>query len=540
MDIRKYIGLIRHWAWLVIVGAVVAGGLAYYLNARQTPVYQSTASYVISASSGSGSEYSNELYQITIAQTYALRMIKRPIIEGIIDELDLEGVHPSQIRISASVVPQTPIINVTVRDTDPVRAAAIANALGPVFSAQDRVIEDQRFAETLGQWQGQLDQLDRQIALLEQQITDFGVPTTSEGQAQLSRLERQLNEAQIQYTDTFNEKNRLEAEQARNRVIVSIIESAQPSGSPISPRTRTNTILAAVVGATAALGLIFLIEYLDDTVKSPEQVYREAGLSTLSAIAFIKGNDPGDRLITFHTPRAPISEAYRVLRTNLSFTSIDEGLQSLLITSSSPAEGKSTTSANLAVVMAQTGKRVIILDADLRRPSQHKIFSLPNNQGLTTALLDSATPVTHHLQETMVPGLRVMTSGPLPPNPAELLNANRMDAVLNALGEVADLVILDSPPALTVADAAILSPKINGVVLVVEVGETRVDSLLEAQERLSNANANVLGVILNRSRPARSGYYQYYYDYRYYAYDYSTAKPQRRAGLLGWFTNLLG
>src|SRR5690606_12110832 len=151
--------------------------------------------------------------------------------------------------------------------------------------------------------------------------------------------------------------------------------------------------------------------------------------------------------------------AYRMLRTNLEFTAVDGGLKSVLVTSSSPGEGKSTTTANLAVVLAQAGKRVILVDADLRRPIQHKIFDMSNNHGLTTALLDSQSPATHHLQPTAVANLQLMSSGPLPPNPADLLDSQRMLQLLEELQQLADVVLLDTPPVLMVADATILAPR---------------------------------------------------------------------------------
>ncbi|MCA9976139.1 MAG: CpsD/CapB family tyrosine-protein kinase, partial [Anaerolineales bacterium] len=264
------------------------------------------------------------------------------------------------------------------------------------------------------------------------------------------------------------------------------------------------------------------------------------------AIAFIKGDKPADRLITHFRPRDPISEAYRVLRTNLSFSAVDKELQDILITSSSPGEGKSTTVANLGTVMAQMGKRVIIVDADLRRPVQHKVFSVPNNQGLTTALLDQQTPVMEHVQSTKIPGLSILASGPIPPNPAELLNSHRMAHVMNELRLGADLIIFDTPPALTVADASILAPQVDGCILVVEVGKTRRDTFLQAVQRMQKTGANLFGTALNRLQPGRGGYYYdyYYYYYHYYgAYEQDNRKRRstKRGGTKrgGWLSGLI-
>jgi non-specific protein-tyrosine kinase len=265
-----------------------------------------------------------------------------------------------------------------------------------------------------------------------------------------------------------------------------------------------------------AVGFIFLIDYLDDSIKSPQEVMEDTNLSTLGTIALIKGENPEDRLITAQSPRDPISEAYRVLRTNLNFSAIDGDMSTLLITSSSPGEGKSTTAANLAVVIAQTGKRVILVDADLRRPIQHKIFKATNNQGLTTAILDHNTPITYHLQKTKYPELQLMTSGPIPPNPAELLNSLRMNQVMEDFHREADIVIFDTPPVLTVADATILAPRTDGTLIVIESGGTKRSALLQAAERLQTTNGHIYGVVINKLNPSRIrgyGYYKYHYYY---------------------------
>jgi non-specific protein-tyrosine kinase len=268
------------------------------------------------------------------------------------------------------------------------------------------------------------------------------------------------------------------------------------------------------VGALLAIGVVFLVEYLDDTVKNPDDIREQTGLTTLAAVITIKGSTPQERLATAMGSKSPASEAYRVLRTNLQFSSLDKPLRSLLVTSPSPGEGKTTTAANLAIVMAQTGQQVVLLDCDLRRPSIHRMFQLPNNTGLTTALLQSNTAAAEFLRDTNVSNLKVMTTGPVPPNPAELLGSGRMLELLDQLQDKANMVIIDSPPVLAVADSAILSTHSDGTILVVSAGETRFDVLIRAVERLHGVGVRPLGVILNKLSERGSGYY-YYYDYRY-------------------------
>ncbi len=213
-------------------------------------------------------------------------------------------------------------------------------------------------------------------------------------------------------------------------------------------------------------------------------------------------------------PRSPAAEAYRSLRTNLQFASISHPLRRLLLTSAGPDEGKSTTAANLAVAMAQMGSTVILADCDLRRPSQHEIFNLRNTSGLTSLFLGAAgngTGVGLPLQASAVPNLRVLTSGPLPPNPAELLASALIDEILAQLGEQADVVLLDSPPVVAVTDASVLSAKVDGVLLVVGAGTVKRDLARKAKAQLEAVNANVLGLVVNNV-PFDAGAFDGYFD----------------------------
>lgn len=203
------------------------------------------------------------------------------------------------------------------------------------------------------------------------------------------------------------------------------------------------------------------------------------------------------KLITLTDPRSPASEAYRTLRTNLSFYSIDEPLRTLVVTSPAPQEGKSTTIANLAVTIAQSGRRTILVDCDLRRPSLHEIFEVSNDSGLTTMVLDETVPL--QIRGTGVPDLSLVTSGPTPPNPADLLGSRHVNRVLNALSEQADMLLIDAPPVIGVTDAAVLGARADGVLLVVSAGKTRRDHAERAKELLEKARVRIVGVALTNT-----------------------------------------
>jgi capsular exopolysaccharide synthesis family protein len=217
-------------------------------------------------------------------------------------------------------------------------------------------------------------------------------------------------------------------------------------------------------------------------------------------------------LITHLDSGAAASEAFRVLRTNLQFMSLDKPLKCVAITSATPGEGKTTIASNLAVAFAQTGARVCLVDADLRIPMVAKFLGLPNWSGLTTALVTQGR-LEEQLQETAVPGLTALTSGPTPPNPAELLGSNRMARLLDDLRDRFDMVVVDTPPVLAVTDAAVIAPKVDGTLLVVRAGEVARQQVVSARQALEAVKANVLGVVLGAVESGRHGGYQYYYYY---------------------------
>ena len=218
------------------------------------------------------------------------------------------------------------------------------------------------------------------------------------------------------------------------------------------------------------------------------------------------------QLIVHEQPKSPIAEAYRTLRTNIQYAKVDGELKVLLFTSAGPGEGKSTVAANTAVALAQAGHKVILVDCDLRNPVQHHVFHL-NKKGLTNCLVGES-PAIELLQETEVPNLRVLTSGPIPPNPAELLGSSRMELALNSLKEIADYIVLDCPPVIAVTDASVLSRKVDGVILVLEANQVRPEMAQKAKELLENAQATILGAILNRAEiESEHSYYYYYYGH---------------------------
>jgi capsular exopolysaccharide synthesis family protein len=216
------------------------------------------------------------------------------------------------------------------------------------------------------------------------------------------------------------------------------------------------------------------------------------------------------KLITSSDPKSPISEAFRTIRTNIEFSSIDKQIKNILVTSTIPSEGKSTIAANLGVTMAAAGKRVLLIDADLRNPALGKYFNKSSHVGLTNLLLDDNLGWEEVMLSPGQENLYLLTSGPIPPNPAELIGSNKMRSFVAAVSESFDVVLVDAPPVLAVADASILANYLDGVILVVGTGDATHEQTLAAKEQLQKAKANILGVILNKA-PMQEGYYYHYY-----------------------------
>ncbi|MCG8607548.1 polysaccharide biosynthesis tyrosine autokinase [bacterium] len=366
---------------------------------------------------------------------------------------------------------------------------------------------------------------------------------------QLARLERNRKVDENLYMMMREKYEESRITQAGEIGVVRIIDSALPPGSPISPKKPRNMILGVLVGLGLGIGFTFLRDYLDTSVRRVEDI-EAMGLPVLGAIPSIeplsvnggpklsnekngharldKSQEAHRRLVTHFKPKSPISESYRTLRTNLQFSKPDKRPRTILVTSAGPGEGKSTTTANLAIAMSQQGVRTLLVDTDLRRPVQHRLFNLDKGRGLSNVLVGKKG-LTQVIQHTDVENLDMITCGILPPNPAEMLGSGRMKELLEEIGQLYDVCLLDSPPLIAVTDAAVLSNSVDGVLLVVKSGKTHREALNRGVELLENVKSPILGVLLNDiSRANTYGSYYYYYYYHYYYYYGETGDKKRR------------
>ena len=221
-----------------------------------------------------------------------------------------------------------------------------------------------------------------------------------------------------------------------------------------------------------------------------------------------------EELITIENPKSPVSESYRTLRTNIMFSSLDKKVQTIMVTSSGPEEGKTTVASNLAVIMAQSGKKTIIIDCDLRKPRLHKVFKASNLKGLSNYLIGEVT-IADVVKQTPIENLQLLPSGVKPPNPAELLGSAKMKSFVESLKQYYDYIILDTPPVVIVTDAQLVAQYADGCLLVVAAGEVDRDAPIKAKELLVKVNAKILGVVLNKVDDTGKGRYKYYYHYYY-------------------------
>jgi capsular exopolysaccharide synthesis family protein len=297
---------------------------------------------------------------------------------------------------------------------------------------------------------------------------------------------------------------------------VRILDRAEPPEFPSSPRPLRNLALAMLLGLVAGVGLAFLLETLDATVTTREQVEERLGLAFLGIIPSIeKSKDDKERDLFVHAnPRSAAAECLRSIRTNLLFMSPDKPLKTMVVTSAGPSEGKTTTATALAEVMADGGSSVLIVDADMRRPQLHKVFEVSNERGLSSLILGDGR-LDDVIKTSSVPNLFVLPCGPVPPNPAELLHTDGFARLLEAMAQRFDRVIIDSPPAGVVADAVVISTQVDGTMMVLKAGQTSRDAAVRAVRSIFDVQGRIFGAVLNDLDLTDQRYGQYYQYYRY-------------------------
>ncbi len=538
-SILDYVQILWRWLWLLLLVAIAAGAVAYYLTDQQPRVYEASAKAIVNVVSRTDyyDSYTATYTSQRLAETYAQTMVTETLLQTVAEKLG----YPVTGSVKATSVENSPIFNISVTDSDPQKAADTANAVIAAFA--EKVMRDQasRYLELKSSLEAEIADLDNkltqvnsELSILEikdaeyeaavernKQLEKDGLPTIPverDPQDYVSRAELELAKAQYQSnrSSLFANLQQIRLTEVQSATTISQLNQAIPNTTPIQPQPLKSGALAAVVGFMVAAGVVFLIAYLEDEIRDPSELSQRWGIPVIGVITnFSASQEP---LITLSKPRMPVSESFRSLRTNLQFSGIDAPLKTLLITSASPSDGKSSVAANLATVIAQSDKEVVIIDGDMRRPTMHKVFKLSNRLGLSDYFIRTPDKMTGVVKKTAVNGLSIITSGSLPPNPSELLASTKMQDVINLLAKHFDMVILDSPPLLAVTDALILAKSVDGVILVIDPKKTKRGAIQQAVEQLKRLDARLLGIVLNNIKVKRSSYYynrEYYYSKHY-------------------------
>jgi polysaccharide biosynthesis transport protein len=520
MDLRHQIAFLRSSLPLIVIGTLVGALAAFLVSSVLPPTYEAETTLLVGQASNPGTtaDYNQLLISQRLSQTYAQLVTLPEIASGVIKKLNLSTTPQELLKhVRAAAALDSTLLTVTADAGTADDAAKIANAfvaqlLASPFAQQGtsevQTLVQQDLLAVRAQTQQIQDQIDALVAKTDR--------TDAEDQ-QLASLQTQM----IGLRSTL--ATLLSLSTGSNANVLTVVDPATPPPSASSPKIPLNTALGAMLGLLAAVGIAYTMRRLDDTIKTPDDVESLTGLPLLGMIVRMPG-DKGKalqyRLATLLYPRSPAAEGFRHVRTNVDFASGEAPLRSLLVASAVPGEGKTVTASNLAVAYAQAGRTTCLVDADLRRPTIHELFGLPNDHGLSTLMAGQEATYESVTHATDVTGLRVLTSGPLPPNPAELLASPRMRAILAGILERVDLVIIDSPPLQAVTDAAVLSSLVDGTILVVAAGRTRRGSLVRGRDSLQRVGANVLGALLNGvSEGMDSGAAFAYFGY------YGTAAP---------------
>ncbi len=436
--------------------------------------------------------------------------------------------------VTTSGVGTTSLIEIRAESTDPQKAAAVANAYAEAYLTYRRQRANDTIAAERREIQSRVDAIQQQINELGDRLNSLPPCSTSSTGVQspsCSQRESLLRDRDALVNQQLPFKQRFDELQVTGSIDVTgaqvVIPAAAPE-DPVRPKPVRNTLLGIGVGLLFGIMLAYLFEHLDDSITGTDDVERATGgLPVLALIPAITGwrDREGTRVVSLTEPASPAAEAYRTLRTSIRFLTVDRPLRTIQLTSPTAGEGKTTTTANLAVVLARAGDRVVIVSCDLRRPRLHEFFGLSNNVGFTSVLLGEA-PLSAALQRVNPDDDRLwlLASGPLPPNPSELLSSARAREVLTGLEGYADTVLIDCPPVLPVTDAAVLSAKVDGTLVVASAGSTTAKQLSRTVEVLRQVGAPLVGAVLNNA-PAETAY-GYTYGYYYTATDRASKTPR--------------
>ena len=519
MELNKIFFPIRKWWWLLLASTVVATIFSFVTILRQPTIYQARTILMIGTAINDPNPSSFEFalgQQLAAAYT---DLANREIVR----DATMRALSMNRLpAYFARAIPNTQLIEILVTDTEPARAQVVANELAaqlvllsPTSSQPENQDRQDFINQQLNNFEVQIQETEDEIERLEEELSTLvSAQQIADTREQIFALQSKLNIMQDRYGSLLSNTK----QGAVNTL--TIIEYATPSSTPIGPNKGMTVLLAAAIGFVLAASVAYLLEYLDDSMKSADDVDR---LFSAPIIGHIfeqeEVKNEKNQLYDADDLGHPIAEAFRALRTNIEFSQGDRPLKTILVASADIGDGKTTVASNLALSIAQRDKEVVLLDVDLRRPSVHEFFELSNDRGLVD-LISARADNNDVLQFKKARNVAVLTTGETPPNPTELLSSKKMDELLLKLGETSDVVIIDGPPFI-VADAMVMASKVDGVLLVVRPGHTRRSLAQGASEKIKLAGARLIGVVLNRIPLRGADYYAgKSHVYTYYASNY--------------------
>ncbi|MDI6832169.1 MAG: polysaccharide biosynthesis tyrosine autokinase [Actinomycetota bacterium] len=548
MELKDYINVIiaRKWVIVGVTALVVFAALLFSL--LQKPVYESRV-MILADINRAGESASDSLISFAFndpnlfIQTQAEIIGTMTMARSVRDRLEYDYEEAAydreegkevyiperiptaeELRDSVKVerAQNTNVFEIAVSNRDPLLARDAAQAYAEEYILNRQLSAIKQISDARKEVWNRITELETQIADIAQeakQYTRENIPP---------ELEAEASQAVSLWATLYEKYMSLRIAEALQQRGLEIIEPAE-AGRKVSPRTTRNGILALFLGLILGVGLAFLVDYLDDTLKTREDFERGYGASIIGEIASATFVGEEEREVVYFTqPESTAAEGYRNLRTNLQFLNLDGSTRLIMVTSASPEEGKTSVSANLGAALSEMGRRVLVVEADLRRPVLDRFLVEKRDKGLTSVIMGAAS-----LDETVVTtgneNFHVLMSGPKPPNPAELVSSQAMQELLRRLREEYDYVIVDAPPVLAVSDAIAMAPMMDGVLVVASHGIANRDGARHTMELLSKVETRVLGVVINNVEMTGRYGYGYYAPYYYYSYGGEGGERARRS-----------
>ena len=511
IDTRQSLSILWKGKWIIILCTLLLLAVGLALIFTLQPLYEATSKILIVEKNISSEvlgqyvpEYSGS--REVNFQTQIEILNSRQFREEVIKRLTL-NIKPDELEnsISVSRITGTNIVGVSIQDNDPQLAADIANLLSEVYIkwASDNYQQDikkllKEINAKVIDSKEKLDATSEEIAKLE--VSGKDIPES---------LRKELEMYSTMYVMQSENYENLRMNEVVGDSFATVIETAVVPEGPVKPNKKLYLAASFFIGLLLGCGVILLKEFLDNTIKTTSDVKRYYGLNVISQIAYDKTYDSGSReLIVLNEPSSTVSESIRELRTNLGYFNITRKNKLIGITSAQLEEGKSFISANLAITLAQSGTKTLLINADFRKPVIHKYFNFDNTSGITS-ILTGYSKLSEEIMRTEIENLHFLASGPVPPNPAELLESDLMGKMLDTLSDKYDHIIVDNPPIVPVTDLVILAKKLDAIFIVARVGKVSKAMAHLAMEKIEMVKNKVLGVVLNGV--IRKGSYYYYY-----------------------------